>query len=532
MMLQSAIAVILAARHCSPFALAANLCVWSCLGAVPARIAVRRQLRSVAISSREPIGFTRVAVPLGLASVPPVLLLTLALALLGWLVSPGTLAPFAAALEITFLAVAVPGAMLAARARTLIGFGTRGDELVRGMAALLRVLLLVAVPLALAISLLARPLVHDLLGAAYLGAVPLVRVMMLGAVLSVAATIAGILAVAVGLVRHQLIAGGCGLIVCVAGVLALGPSHGAYAAAWVTVAAEGTVVIAALVALRAEVAVRDLLAELLYPGPPPGPERRLGASALVAASAIAGSIPALQADPASATAAAAMALGGQAAMRPQIGEGRRAAIDPGHAEATALTVAVLATIALIALAAADVHSSRARVTPARRIAAQHLSSAPPTRGFDALSLRALRLPLPRAVSREEPAVHQSSSPAGSRSAASRTSHGAAQTARHAAPRHDRRAAAPRRAGPRHAAPAGRSHSPVVAPTAPAAQTPPPTVRAPTAARAPSAAEPPPARTDVEPSRAVRQPAPTTVVVSVGAGKKSAGPRTVVVVPAG
>ena len=515
MTLQSVIAVVLAVRHSSPFALAANLCIWSCLAAVPARIAVRRQARSVAIWNRAPIGFTRIAVPLGLASVIPVVLLPLDLALLAWLVSPRALAQFGVALEITFFAVAVPGAILAARARTLIGFGTRSDELVRSLAALLRVLLLVAVPLALAISLLARPLVNGLLGTAYLGAVPLVRVLMLGAVLSVAATIAGILAVALGLVRHQLIAGGCGLIVCVAGVLALGPAHGAHAAAWVAVASEGTVVIAALVLLRREFDARDLAAELLYPGPPPGPERRLGASALVAATAIVRSIPALQADPASATAAAAMALGGQASMRPQIGEGRRPAIDPGRGEAIALTVATLAAIALIALAAADVRSSPPRITSARRADVRHLSLPRPAHGSDALSLRALRLPLAPVISRGRPTARKSSGPAGSRPNAGRTSSEAAATVRHAAP-------------------TVRSQSPVVTPAAPITRTPAPTVRAPasTAATAPPTAESPHPRADTQPSRAATQPPPTTVVVSAGGTSRSVGARTVVDVPAG
>jgi O-antigen/teichoic acid export membrane protein len=352
--LQAATTVGLALGHVPVWAIAANLSVWTCLSAAPAYLVARSYVRLVELKRTESLRFLRTAAPAGLAPMLPAVTLLLQLALLGWLLSPAAVGRYAASFQLLLFATAVPGVMLATRSRTLLRPGRNAGELARGAATLTRVFAVVGIPVAALIALLARPLVRTLLGAAYSGAVPVVPVLMVAAVLSVAATISAILAVSLGQIRRLLIAGAVAAIGGAACLIALAPSRGPIVAAWVAVASQGIVLAGALASLHGELGLREVLRQILGTSAAASvPERDRGASALVAASALAGSIPGIQAAPSYGSAAAAMALGGRVPMRPQIGEGRRAAADPRGRERTALLLASAVVVALLAIAAAN-----------------------------------------------------------------------------------------------------------------------------------------------------------------------------------
>ncbi len=360
--------VVLAIRHEPVVLIAANISIWTCLGALPALVGARRLLRRARATQGEALRFARAALPLGLACAIPCLSLLLDLALLGWLTAPAAVGRYAAALRILLFVVAVPGVLLAGQARRLGGSGGASNAAAAGAAAYARTFLLVAVPLAAAVALLARPLVRDVLGTAYLGAVPLLRELMVAALLSVVAAIAGVLAISVGLARRLLLAGCAGTVAGVVTVVALAPRHGATAAVWAAIASQGLIAAGGLVSLSRAVAPKDLLRHLIRGAGTPAPGRIQGASAPLAAGAIAASIAAGRVDPSGAGAAAAAVLGGRVTERPVIGEARRPKSEPRGTQQAALALVGALALVLIVAAGARIRDVPAQPAPLATVA--------------------------------------------------------------------------------------------------------------------------------------------------------------------
>ena len=290
--------VALAIGHAAPVLLAANLSLWTCLGGIPGLLGARRHVRPVRVTREEARAFTRRALPLGLAGTIPWLSLLLGLTLLGWLLPMRAVGHYAAALGMLMFVVALSGVLIAGRARALADGDRDRFELARAATPLARAVLLVAVPMAFVIALLARPLIHALLGSPYLAAVPAVQTLMLAADLTCMATAAAIVAVSVGLARRQLLIGGCGALVGAAGTVAIASARGPVAEAWVALASQGIIAVGGLAAIRRRVDLGTLARGVWRsPAPLEDADRHPGASAPVAAAAIVASIPALRADP-------------------------------------------------------------------------------------------------------------------------------------------------------------------------------------------------------------------------------------------
>jgi hypothetical protein len=382
---------ILAIRHQPVTVIAGNLSFWTCLRSVPALVGARRLLRRAPVARGETLRFLRAALPAGLACALPVVSLSLELALLGWFVRPAVAGQEAVALRILLLVVAVPGLLLTGGARALGGpvgvgevseagrVGEAGESrrIAAGTASLLHTLLLVAVPLAAAVALLAHPLIREALGHAYLGAVRPLRELMAAAVLTVAAVIAGVLAVGLGLERRLIICGSAGAAVGAAMIAVLARRHGIDAAAWAAIASQGVIVAGAVVSLARSAMPLEAMRVLLSGPRTAAPRPPREASAHVAATAAAGNVAAGLIDPSGGVAAAATALGGRVAVRPLVGEARRPKAEPLGAQRGALALAATLAIALAAVLGARVEASPAPASPETQIAGPAPAVTPP-----------------------------------------------------------------------------------------------------------------------------------------------------------
>ena len=115
------------------------------------------------------------------------------------------------------------------------------------------------------LAVFARPAVQILFGSAYLGAVPLLRILMLAAFLAFASNVLGITMTALGIVRPQVIFNTLSLIVNVTGNIILAPRYGVHVAAWLTVASEGIVASYGAVTLARRISYRQILEETWRP---------------------------------------------------------------------------------------------------------------------------------------------------------------------------------------------------------------------------------------------------------------------------
>lgn len=190
----------------------------------------------------EVIRFIRTAIPFGTASLLASLYFTIDLTLLGWLVVPSALARYAVAVRLLSVMVLIPGFVMAAGIPGLTRSTETRAQLSRFAATLTKWIAMTALPLGVGVAVFARPAVLIAFGHAYLGAVPLVRILMVAAFLAFISNVTGILMVTVGIVRRQIIFNTISLIVDVAGNILLVPRYGVTASAWLTVLSEAIVV--------------------------------------------------------------------------------------------------------------------------------------------------------------------------------------------------------------------------------------------------------------------------------------------------
>jgi O-antigen/teichoic acid export membrane protein len=262
---QCAIMLALALAHVHVIYLAANLCVWGCISSLLALILARRET-AFAIPSRSDVTeFARAALPMGVASVLASLYFTIDLTLLAWLVKPAELGQYAAAVRLLNVVVMIPGFIMAAGIPGLTWSANDRDALSGFAATLAKWIALTALPLGVGLAVFARPAVQILFGSAYLGAVPLLRILMLAAFLAFASNVLGITMTALGIVRPQVIFNTLSLIVNVTGNIILAPRYGVHVAAWLTVASESIVASYGVVTLAKRISYRRILEETWRP---------------------------------------------------------------------------------------------------------------------------------------------------------------------------------------------------------------------------------------------------------------------------
>jgi O-antigen/teichoic acid export membrane protein len=264
-LLQCAVMVGLALAHVSVVVLAVNLCFWTCLSSVLALVLARREVKVTKPKWPDIRSFARAALPLGVASVLASLYFTIDLTLLGWLVRPAALGRYAVAVRLLNVVVMIPGFVMAAGIPGLTWTAGHAAGLSRFAATLAKWIALTALPLGVAIAVFARPAVLVLFGSAYLGAVPLIRILMLAALLAFASNISGITMMALGIIRPQIIFNAISLVVNVAGNFLLVPRYGVTASAWLTVASEAIVVSYGVVTLRKRISYAVLAGEVWRP---------------------------------------------------------------------------------------------------------------------------------------------------------------------------------------------------------------------------------------------------------------------------
>ena len=206
---------------------------------------------------------TRLALPLGIASIIASLYFTIDQVILTWLVAPADLGHYAAAVKLLTVVVTIPGFVMQAGIPALAKNAGNRAEVSDVAGRLAHWIAATALPLCVALTVFAKPAIEIAFGHAYLPAVPLLRVLMVAGTLSLAANVLGIVLSALSIVRPQLIFNVATLCVNVVGNILLVPRYGVLASAWLTAACEAIVVSYALVALRRHVYLSRLIAPSL-----------------------------------------------------------------------------------------------------------------------------------------------------------------------------------------------------------------------------------------------------------------------------
>jgi len=255
----------LALAHAPVIALALNMSFFSCLTGAVALLMARKVVRIKLAERHEVWRFLRTAMPLGFASVLASLYFTIDQTLLGWLVTPKALSQYAIAVRLLTLVVTIPGFVMTAAVPGLARTSSDRAQLSRFAATVSHWIAVTALPLGIGVAVFARPAVLLLFGPAYLGAVPLVRILMLAALLSFASNVLGITLMTLSIVRPQIVFNSISLAINVAGNLILAPRYGVIASAWLTVACEGIAVSYGLVTLRRRLSYRALIVQLWRP---------------------------------------------------------------------------------------------------------------------------------------------------------------------------------------------------------------------------------------------------------------------------
>ncbi len=206
---------------------------------------------------------TRLALPLGVASVIASLYFTVDQVILTWLVPPADLGHYAAAVKLLTVVVTIPGFIMQAGIPALAKSANDRDEVTDVAGRLAHWIAATALPLCVGLTVFARPAIEIVFGSAYLPAVPLLRILMVAGTLSLAANVLGIVLSALSIVRPQLIFNVATLCVNVIGNILLVPRYGVTASAWLTAACEAIVVSYALVVVRHRVHISRVIAPSL-----------------------------------------------------------------------------------------------------------------------------------------------------------------------------------------------------------------------------------------------------------------------------
>jgi O-antigen/teichoic acid export membrane protein len=223
---------------------------WRLVDRAPATRAQRRRI-------------TRLAVPLGIASIIASLYFTIDQVILTWLVPAADLGHYAAAVKLLTLVVTIPGFIMQAGIPALARSVDDRDEVSAVAGRLTHWIAATALPLCIGLLVFARPAIEIAFGQAFLPAVALLRILMIAGILSLASNVLGIVLSAMSIVRPQLIFNVGTLAVNVIGNIILVPRYGVAASAWLTAACEAIIVSYGVVTLRHRVYLSKLVSPSL-----------------------------------------------------------------------------------------------------------------------------------------------------------------------------------------------------------------------------------------------------------------------------
>jgi O-antigen/teichoic acid export membrane protein len=256
---QSAIMAGLAALGEGPVLLAVVFSATTVLNAIAVALAGRRIIvpRGGDRSARSDL--MRFSTGPGVSSLMATIYFGLDLVILGWLVDDVQLGQYGVAVKIMSILVLVPGLVMSA---VLPGLALEADDpraLGRLAARVWHWLLAAGLPIAAGVCLFAKPIIIDLFGPAYAGAITSLRILSLAAAVALLSNLTGTLLMAKRLTRPQLVQNSVAIAVNFAGNMLLVPKFGIAAAAWLTVGSECIVVVGGLLSVGRAVSLAPIV---------------------------------------------------------------------------------------------------------------------------------------------------------------------------------------------------------------------------------------------------------------------------------
>ena len=202
----------------------------------------------------------RRSAPLGVLSVMTKVYLLGDLVLLGWLVSGDSLGEYAAAARMLTLLATVAALVVNA---ALPGFSATAADPTALSALIARVwhwLMCTAIPIFAGVAVFAGPAILILVGPSYEGAEHLLRVLCLAGFAGVLSNILGAVMVATHRTRTLFLQNAAAIALNIGGNLLLVPTYGVEASAWLTVATEAFIALAAFIVIAPHIPLRPMLA--------------------------------------------------------------------------------------------------------------------------------------------------------------------------------------------------------------------------------------------------------------------------------
>ncbi len=250
----------------SPWILAAWLGITTTAGTVWIAVLARRRVAGHGPVSREHAReVIRLSAPLGLVSFLASAYFLLDITIVGYLVSSEELAPYAAAVKVLSIVVALPALILGAalpamsvQSQDRKGMSELAGLLWHWMAATL-------VPLSVGIFVFAPYLVRLLFGPSYASAVPLLRILICAGVVTFLSAIVGNILVARRRASAMLLQNSGAVVFNVTGNILLVPLVGVVASAWLTLGTEVFVCAASAFLLRGSLNPRPMFKKTWRP---------------------------------------------------------------------------------------------------------------------------------------------------------------------------------------------------------------------------------------------------------------------------
>lgn len=253
--------VLAAALGLGPAGVAAAASAGAILNIVLAFSYAQRHLAGPRTGASVPVRrVIRRSAPLGVLSVMTKVYLLGDLVLLGWLVSGDSLGEYAAAARMLTLLATVAALVVNA---ALPGFSATAADPTALSALIARVwhwLMCTAIPIFAGVAVFAGPAILILVGPSYEGAEHLLRVLCLAGFAGVLSNILGAVMVATHRTRTLFLQNAAAIALNIGGNLLLVPTYGVEASAWLTVATEAFIALAAFIVIAPHIPLRPMLA--------------------------------------------------------------------------------------------------------------------------------------------------------------------------------------------------------------------------------------------------------------------------------
>jgi O-antigen/teichoic acid export membrane protein len=194
--------------------------------------------------------FARRAAPLGIVSIMTTIYLLIDIVIIGWYITGPTVGEYAAAAKLLTILTGVTGLVTTAALPALSTHAADRVALGELVARVWHWLAVAALPLFVGLGLFAGLAVKVAAGTGYDGAIPLLRILSVAGILMVVNNLLGAVMVATRATRSIFFQNLVAIALNVAGNVLLLPSQGVRAAAWLTVATELLITVAALTVIR------------------------------------------------------------------------------------------------------------------------------------------------------------------------------------------------------------------------------------------------------------------------------------------